>query len=142
MVLSQAREYPHACAQQYSTEYSWQTLCRYAGFSLCIALFSLILSSKNSNLFGLPRLLVLSPQHRKLVRLCLRTFPLCMLWKLYQGIKAGALCFLSLRDYFPSLLNVQDLENCRFMFMSAFLGLLQAGGLIWSLLFHLGWKLH
>lgn len=45
-------------------------------------------------------------------------------WKPSSIADGHFLCFLPLRDYFPSLPDVQDLENCGFRFLSAFFELL------------------
>lgn len=61
----------HACSDQYSAEYSEETLYRSSGFSLCITLFTLALCFANSIPFILSSLSVLSSQLRQPILLYL-----------------------------------------------------------------------
>lgn len=89
---------PYACVRQHTTEHSQGTLCSVDQRSLSVCSLLSGSYSNNSSLLGLPRLLVLSPQLGKPVRLGLSALSLChVLETLIRTLKLRhLLCFLSL----------------------------------------------
>ena len=111
------------------------TLCRSLVFFVSVALFSGALP-KNSCFLGLPdsQLYFLT---QNLV--ALPGFPLPVPWPVsWVNCKARLICFLSFKDHYPLLPDVQCLETVVSYILSVMFGFRWEGRS--SLLFHFDWK--